>query len=303
MKTTQTHRTNQEVDLTKACVFLRLSLSRMGDKKGVSSDLVQADVDKTMVMVRKRLFRCHQFNAIKNLDSQIRNYVRDPNVCLPFDPGIHMVALQKADEIDRQLEIYFQARVMLIDEFAKAWPNLVKNLAPKDLRALYEKNDYEMDGIRDEFLMTWNFWTFTAPLELKEVSPRVFKAESERIRQRMDDAFDKVRLVQAETFAQLVGQLRDKLSGDVNGNPKRLSASKVRDLIEFTRSFPLQNVTNFEQLATEVDRADRLLKGVDIEELRSTDGLRARVRSELSEIEQILDRNIVNAPRRIIRRG
>lgn len=79
-------------DITKTCVFLQLNLSRLGDKRGVSSEDVEVDADKDTVKVRKVIFKSSSFDAIKSLDGEVRRYIRTQ--CFPFEPGIHLCSTE-----------------------------------------------------------------------------------------------------------------------------------------------------------------------------------------------------------------
>lgn len=292
---------DERVDLMKECVFLRLNIHKMGDKRGVSTDVLgDVDVDKNFVSIRKKLFKSHHFDAIRSCDNETRKFVRKH--CLPFDPGIYMVPIAKAEQVNYELEICHVARTTLVDEFVAAWPEIIQLIAPTNLRSWYNRPDYR-DAVGDQFWMSWSFYVFGSPTQLQDIAPAVFKAESEKLKDRMSEAFDTIRQVQGEAFLQLLTHLREVLESDASGLPKRIAASTVRNLQEFVRDFQISNVTHYGDLQRYVEQADTLLQNVDAPMLRNGDGLRQRVRTELSFIEEAITKTVVKAPVRMLRRG
>jgi hypothetical protein len=104
-----------------------------------------------------------------------------------------------------------------------------------------------------------------------------------------------------ETCLNLVSHLRSSLECDAYGAPKRLATSTVRNLQEFFENFNLRNVTNDAELGSLVEQGRGLISGIDAESLRTMDGLRLRVRSELNNIEQAVTDTMMVAPTRRIK--
>lgn len=287
----------QVSDITKTCVFLKLTLSRLGDKRGVPSEQVEVDANKDLVKIRKIIFRSHRFDAIRSLDGEVRRYVRD--ICLPFEPGLHLVPLGIVEQIKTQLMNYYARRLELIASFVEIWPELMGEARP-ELRALFDEGDYSKN-VGDAFEMSWQFLMFTAPTELDSLNPKIFQEERAKMQARMQEAWEEARYVLRETCLGLVTHLREQLEPDVHGAPKRLSGSTVKHLWDFISSEPLRNVTGDRELAQYSEQMRALLNGVDRETLKEGDGLRARVRAELQKIETAITQSIETAPRRRIK--
>ena len=285
------------LDVTKTCVFLKLTLSRLGDKRGLSSDQIEVDANKDLVKARKIIFRSQRFDAIKSLDSEIRRYVR--GVCLPFDSGIHMVPLGMVSQINHQLNLYLQRRLEMVDLFAEIWPELISEAKP-ELRSIFSEGDY-VHGVKDSFEMGWQFLAFTAPLEMESVDPELLRSEQLKFQARMREAWEEARYVMRETCLELVSHLRGQLEPDQFGAPKRLSTSTITHLWDFLKSEPLRNITGDQELSQYSETMRGLLEGVDREALKSADGLRDRIRTELGQIETSLEASISTSPRRRIK--
>jgi hypothetical protein len=175
----------KEIKLYETCVFLQLSLTRMGDKRGVSSDEIEVDADKDLVKVRKVIFRSSAFNSIKSLDSEIRRYVRAQ--CFPYDAGLHLTALKMVPEITSRLTDYSIKRDILVNTFADVFP-LLGQVAKDHLRKLHRDSDYDFDDIRSQFSMGWQYMMLTAPTNLESINNETFKREQRKMQERWEEA-------------------------------------------------------------------------------------------------------------------
>lgn len=286
------------INISETCVFLQISLSRMGDKRGVSSDDIEVDADKDRVKVRKVIFKSASFDAIKSLDSEIRRFVRAQ--CFPYDAGLHLVPLAMMEKITAQLEAYNIRRNELIDRFADVYPQIASDSQSK-LRALHCQSDYDIENISSQFSMGWQFLQIVAPTNLEQVNSQIFIQERNKLQDRMKEAFEEARLILRETCLNLVTHLRLSLESDAHGAAKRLSTSTVTHLKEFLHNFDLRNVTNDRELELLIRQARQLTDGIDAESLRTLDSLRLRVRGELSTIEESISRSLIVEPKRRIR--
>jgi hypothetical protein len=104
-------------------------------------------------------------------------------------------------------------------------------------------------------------------------------------------------------LAKLVGHLTERLSGQEDGKPKKIFRdSAVENLTEFFGRFRELNVRSNEQLDQLVSQAQRVIRGVDAQDLRSNEGLRQHVATEMSRVQSVLDGLLVDRPRRAILR-
>lgn len=289
IKTVETH---------KKIVFLQLGISRMGDKRGVSSEDFEVDADKELVTARKKIFKSPAFDRIKSLDGEIRRWVRSQ--CFPYETGLHIAALDMMPYLNERLNRYFLERSAYIDTFAAVFPTLAQDFSPK-LRKLWRDKDYDIDDVASHFSMYWYFIELKTPDSLDRVSAEAFRTEKNKLEQRFAEAFEEARMILRETCLRLVTHLREQLGTDAYGAQKRLSSPTVMRLQEFVDTFSLRNITNDNELQIYVNQLKSLTRGIDAESLRTMDGLRARVRSELDAIESSLTEAVELAPTRRIR--
>ena len=103
-------------------------------------------------------------------------------------------------------------------------------------------------------------------------------------------------------LAKLVSHLTERLSGQEDGKPKIFRDSAVENLTEFFQRFRELNVRSSEQLDNLVTDAQRVIRGVDPQDLRDNSGLRQHVATEMSRVSSVLDGLLVDRPRRNILR-
>jgi hypothetical protein len=204
------------------------------------------------------------------------------------------------DNINAQLIQMMNKRFHLVDAFATVFPALHEQIIPY-LRALHKESDYDIDNIPSRFSMGWQFLMLSTPMSLEAVNSQVLRDQQRTMQARWDEALEEARMLLRETCLNLVTHLRESLSNDTWGAPKRLSTSTVTNLREFFAKFNMRDITNDRQLAEIVECGRNLLNGANVESLRTMDGVRTRFRTELQSIEQAVTETIQIAPTRRIR--
>ena len=269
-------------DLARKTVFVKLHLGLLGNSRKVSSAQVEVDADKNLIRVSKTLLDSPELQAIRRLDGELRHYLYD--MCLPFEPGIHLLPIGLIETVDARLHEFEAKREELVETFIAAYPRLCEEAARR-LRTLYNPLDYPpVAEVRSEFTCSWQYISYGVPHQLREVSERMFQDERDKAAQRMSEAYTEVRQVLREAMAELVAHMRDRLTDQANGTPQRLRESTVQKLREFLDTFDFRNVTNDQELKEQVERARALLTGTTTDAIRNMAELRSRVREGMSEI-------------------
>lgn len=279
-------------------VFLQIGLSRMGDKRGISSEEIEVDADKDLVKARKVIFKSPAFDKIKSLDSEIRRYVRAQ--CFPFENGLHMVAAPMVDHLDGQLKGYHARRFDYINLFAEQWP-YIRQEFPDKLRKLWNQKDYDVGDIASNFSMSWNFIELKTPTDVDEISSKLLQEEQRKFKSRMEEAYEEARMILRETCLALVTHLKTSLESDPYGAAKRISSSTVVKLQEFLSLFDLRNITDDRELRQIINDLRETIGTVSSESLKTRDALRHHIRTELSVIEKELTDAVTVLPTRRIK--
>ena len=119
---------------------------------------------------------------------------------------------------------------------------------------------------------------------------------------RFDEAVQLAEQAFIAELAKLVSHLTERLSGQADGKPRVFRDRAVENLTEFFGRFRALNVRSNEQLDNLVADAQRVIRGVEPQDLRDNAGLRQHVTTEMSRVQSVLDGLLVNRPRRNILR-
>ena len=179
----------------------------------------------------------------------------------------------------------------------------LKSAARRRLGSLYNGGDYPAT-LRGWFDVSYDFPSVEPPEYLRQLSPQLYQQEASRIAARFDEAVQLAEQAFTEELSKLVSHLTERLSGNEDGKPKVFRDSVVENLREFFERFRLLNIRSDQQLDELVVQAQRVVRGVEPQQLRDNQALRQQVASQLSGVQSVLDGLLVDRPRRnILRRG
>ena len=275
------------VDLARKTVCIKVRLSTMGNTRKVSTAQIEADADKDLLRVSKHLLDSAELKAIGRFDGEIRRFLY--NICLPFEIGIHLLPIAALEAVEHRLRQFADDRDRLVEAFLSAYPSLCQD-ASKRLRGLYNPADYPpADEVRRQFGFSWQYVSFGVPDQLKGISEDVWKQEREKAAQRMAEASCEIQQVLRESMAKLVQHMADRLRDGPDGKPLRFKESTVANLVAFLENFEFRNVTDDQELQAVVSKACGLLQDVDVDDLRTTGELRARIQEGMTDLAAQLD--------------
>ena len=179
----------------------------------------------------------------------------------------------------------------------------LKSAARRRLGSLYNGGDYPAT-LRGWFDVSYDFPSVEPPEYLRQLSPQLYQQEASRIAARFDEAVQLAEQAFTEELSKLVSHLTERLSGNEDGKPKVFRDSVVENLREFFERFRHLNIRSDQQLDELVVQAQRVVRGVEPQQLRDNQALRQQVASQLSGVQSVLDGLLVDRPRRnILRRG
>src|SRR6266571_6395697 len=260
------------LDLAKKTVCIKVRLSSMGNTRKVSTSQIEADADKDLLRVSKRLVDSAELKAIARFDGEIRRFLY--SICLPFEIGIHLLPITALEMVEHRLRQFAVDRRQLVHAFLSAYPSLCQDAATR-LRGLYNPTDYHaVDEAAREFGFSWQYVSFGVPEQLKGISREVWEQEREKAAVRMAEASTEIQVVLRETMAKLVQHMADRLKEGPDGKPLRFKETTVSNLIDFLTNFEFRNVTDDSELQALVTSVRNLLQGVHADDLRTTGALR-----------------------------
>ena len=293
--------------LRSTMAAVRLSFVWFGTRKSLSPQQKEEAADSfgaegTFLSAAKKLFdtRHPAFKAVTAVRGRAVSLWK--GLSLPYpEPGIRLIRQDDVPVFDVQLTSLRaeleEAVAALDDHYGE-----LRAAARERLGRLYNPADYP-DSLVGLFKVEHDFASVEAPEYLRELSPELFRQEQARVTARFEEA---VRLAEEAflgEFAKLVGHLTERLSGGEDGKPKVFRDSAVENMSEFFSRFRSLNVRSSAELDELVEQAQRVVRGVEPQQLRDNATLRQQVAAQLSGVQATLDGLLVDRPRRRILRS
>jgi hypothetical protein len=304
--TAATHSSARRLRTTMAAV--RLSFVWFGVRKSLSAEQkAQAaesfGAEGTFLSAGKKLIdtRDPSFKLVTGVRSRLVSLWRAMSLPYP-EPGVRLIRQDDVQAFTVQattLRAELDEAVQRLDEhFAE-----LKRAARQRLGSLYSDSDYPTT-LRGLFKAEWDFPSIEPPDYLRELSPELFRQEQARVAARFDEAVRMAEDAFVGELGSLVSHLAERLSGSEDGKPKVFRDSAVENLAEFFQRFRQLNIGSSAQLDELVEQAQRIVRGVEPQQLRDSAGLRKQVATQLAGVQSVLDGLLVDRPRRrIIRSG
>lgn len=284
----------------------RLSFTWLGTRKSLTVEQKNLAADsfgaegKFLSAGKKLLDTSHSaFKAVTTIKGRCQSYWRA--VSLPYpEPGIRLIPQRNIADFDRQVAGFREELVEAVERLDAHYGEL-RSAARRRLGNLFDPTDYPISLI-GLFGIEHEYPSVEPPDYLRQLNPALYEQECQRVQARFDEAVQLAEQAFVEELAKLVEHLGERLSGDADGKPKVFRDTAVTNLTEFFERFRTLNVRSNDQLDDLVQRAQRMMNGVDPQQLRDNASLRQRVATQLSTVQSSLDGLMVDRPRRNILR-
>lgn len=287
---------------------VRLSISWFGVRKTLTPDQKAQAADafgaegEFLSAGKKLLDTRHQaFKLVTGVRSQAISYWK--GVSLPYpEPGLRLLRQDEIERFDFRmacLKSDLEEAVWRLDEHYAE----LKDAARRRLGSLYNAADYPA-SLQGLFGFEHEFPAIEPPDYLRQLNPKLYEQECQRVRDRFDAAIRLAEEAFTSELAKLVSHLTERLSGTEDGKPKVFRDSAVENLHEFFDRFKSLNIGSSGQLDALVVQCQQVVSGILPQELRDQQTLRQQVATDLSGVQSVLDGLLVDRPRRnILRRA
>jgi hypothetical protein len=304
--TTNQNTASQRLRTTMAAI--RVMFTWLGVRKTLNQDQkTQAaetfGAEKTYLSAGKKLLDTSHpaFKAVTAIRSRIISYWK--GITLPYpEPGIRLIRQKDLDTCSVQLTTLKADLAESVEQLEEHYAEL-KRQARERLGSLFNSGDYPatLTGLFD---VTWDYPSVEPPEYLLQLSPQLYQQEAQRVAARFDEAVRLAEVAFMTELQQLVEHLSERLNGTVDGKPKVFRDSAVENLQEFFTRFQHLNIRSNAELDELVGRAQRVISGVDAQDLRNSSSMRSATLRGLSSIQAMLDGLLVDRPRRnLVRRN
>ena len=285
---------------------VRLNFTWLGVRKSLSADQTAQAADafgaqRQYLSAGKKLLDTQHpaFKAVTAVRSRILGYWK--GMTLPYpEPGVRLIRQDRVDTFNSHMEELrgeLQEAVQRLDEHYAE----LRSAASGRLGSLYDPADYPV-SLAGLFQVAWDFPSVEPPDYLRQLHPEIYEQECQRMRQRFDEAVQLAEQAFTAELSQLVSHLTERLAGQTDGKAKIFRDSTITNLTEFFQRFRRLNIRSNEQLDQLVDQCQNVVRNVEPQLLRDSQGLRQCVVQELSQVQSALDTLLVDRPRRNILR-
>jgi hypothetical protein len=239
------------------------------------------------------------YRAVTGVRSRIVAYWR--GVSLPYpEPGIRLIRQDDIPTFSVQLTT-LQAELADAVELLSNQYQELKSAARQRLGRLFNGADYPT-ALVGLFEASYDFPSVEPPDYLRQLSPQLYAQEAARVTARFEEAVQLAELAFTDELSKLVSHLTERLSGSDDGKPKVFRDSAIENLQEFFGRFRHLNVRSSHDLDELVGQAQRIVRGVQPQQLRDSSDLRQQIATQLSSVQSVLDGLLVDRPRRNILR-
>jgi hypothetical protein len=287
-------------DITKTTVLLSVTLRRFEVSRKVSTDNIDVDADKKLIKVHKTIMESPELQAIKKIDSDLRNWLRRWTLPSVLKNGVYMLPVGLLDMVDGRLTEFVTKRRELVDSF-KASYETRKAEAQAKLNGLFDASQYPTpDEVVKQFEEEFGYMSFSVPDTLEGINSTIFAREKEKLASKIAEAGEVAQQVIRARFSESVRHMLDRLTPEADGKKKIFRDSMVSNLQEFVDNFTALNVTNDTELALQVQKAKDLISGVDPSIVRTDENFRNELLDGFKQIDEVLETFIVTKASRLI---
>jgi hypothetical protein len=294
-------------DLIRAIAPVRLRFTWFGversltpEQKAQAAEPFQASA-KALRAAKRLLDTNHPaFRAVTAIRGKVENVFKGMTNPYP-EPGIRLVRREKVEELEgnlRDLRAELDDAVARLDEKYHE----LRDAARDELGGLFCASEYP-ETLVGLFRYEHDFPNLTEPPRFLLDNPELYERESQRIRQRFQEAVRMAEETFLTEFTGMVDHLCERITGaGPDGLPKVFRDSAVTNLVDFFERFRALNIHSNAELDALVERAQNAVRGVDAQQLRDSNTLRRRVAQQLGQVGSALDALLIDRPRRRILR-
>lgn len=255
--------------------------------------------DDALYKTRKTLLESPELEAIPTLDNSFRMWLYANFT--QFSIGVFVVPKGMVPVVEQKWAEFIAERKNLVKEFIKSYPTRCKEMKSR-LGKGYDPNEYPpVKIVLAKFVCVHNYVSFEAPGKIEGINPDIMERQQKEAEKLFRNLATDYQTALRVNFAEMVKKMQDKLTDEVDTatgkvKQKRIHETAVASLQEFVKNFDLQNVAKDSELKAEVEKVRKLITGVDVEALRSTDTVRDTVRKGMEQVTAKLETMVSDAP-------
>lgn len=274
------------------------------DRQHVEQAADEFNADVSRISASKKLIdsRAKAFRACISTINDAVGYWRDMTVPYP-ELGVRLMRKDKLAQFEHVLNSLKAQLAENVENLQLAYADIVEEARQK-LGDVFNPMDYpNAASLASLFALDWEYPSLQPDQMLKQLNPALYEAEHKRIQARFDEAVKLAEEAFVAEFAELVGNLANRLKLGDDGKPKMFRNEAVGGLLDFFKRFKDLSVGSNDQLEGLIDEAQQIIAGKDdgialAKELRKDNNLRDNMQRSMAELSGKLDSLLVNKPAR-----
>jgi uncharacterized phage infection (PIP) family protein YhgE len=286
---------------TLAC---RVRHEKLGVRKALTKEQKQQaaepfDADYRSLSVSKKLLDTKDpaYKRVTSIRSQAGKYWKAVTTPYP-EQGIRLIRKSAVKAFDDKMEALQAELAEAVAQLQEKYDEL-RERARETLGDLFNEDDYP-SRVDDQFSLDWDYPSIEPPAYLKNLHPELYEREAARMKQRFDEAVRLTEEAFTQQFQQLVAHLAERLKGEADGKAKVFKDSSIHRLTKFFEAFRSLDTGSNTALQQLVNQAQQVVQGISADDIRASDDLRARLASQLGEVQAAVDGLMVNKPTRAL---
>lgn len=260
-----------------------LAVKRLG--KDVAKN-IDPEIETGWVKGNKNLVSHSSLTEIKSCITEARDLIS--RFALPFPiKSIAFIPKDKVNELDEALKKVREKLAGTVDDYMVFHYEREIEKAKKTLKHLWDRADYPSD-LRREFSINWRFFEMVIP---PGISEDIQREESEKFKTLMEETKQMGILALREGFAEIINHLTDAIQGKLDGEARRIRNDALDRVQQFFTEFKSKNVFGDSELESLISKANKIVKGVSIDSVKSDAQLAAKINDGLKIIGKELDKS------------
>ena len=263
--------------------FRKTGLIRRGDKA-----LITTQADKDKLRLNKQIMESDAYDTMLLISRDLRRYIKKRELPSPFAQGTHLITVGLVQEINEKINNAMAGIAKWADLFVSEYP-AKREAARESLKDQFSEVNYftDMNKLRKRFYIERRWFDFS-PSSPTKVGPSIAEAEKANEENETADLYHKIRAAMRLALKKLVDHLVDRLTPDADGKRKQFAATTVTNCTEWLEIFAKRNVCNDAELAMLATKAEGILKGVTVSDLKDSENVAANVALQMNEVNKLL---------------
>jgi hypothetical protein len=287
--------------MTENATALDITYHNMRNKRTISVDHVESDIDKQWLHVSKTMLQSPELKAISTHYHHTSKFVASKSVQSLFRRGVFLVPNVMLAEVSDYLERRIEELVPLVEAFVNAYPKQIEAAREKLGDAFDETNYPPADALYDAFGIDYRWVSIGTPGAVNGISRAIYLREQARVQAQFEQAATILITGMREQALKMVKALTERLQTLPGEKKKTFKDVTINRLQEWAHNY-LHGISDvvYDEKLKPVAETVLMLTDVDPKDLRKDDVFRQDVAVRMGEVEETLEKLIIEKPTRAI---